>query len=283
MAVDGGAAVSLPINGAVTFPDIAPGSHSVALSGLSAECSVPGANPVTVTVSESAMATVPFAVECAPVEMIAFNYASVDGSPNIWIAAPDGSGRTQLTDHPDFEGSPQWSPDGTRLLVRDPANGLTTMNLDGSDRVVIYEPVSQNPMYSPDGSRIAFEGLPYEDGSFQIMLIDPDGTNLTQVTQTPGVSHFQVDWSPDGSQLLYYRAIDGARSVFVMNADGSNPMRLTLGPDANRSPAWSRNAEWIVYSSDRDGNLELYVMRADGSEQTRISNTPGDENLPDWN
>ena len=63
--VDGGASQSVGTNGSVTFPGLSAGSHSVALSGVAANCSVSGANPQTVTVPSGGTATASFAVSCA--------------------------------------------------------------------------------------------------------------------------------------------------------------------------------------------------------------------------
>src|SRR5438094_1406948 len=63
--VDGGASQAIGTNGSVTFSGLSAGSHSVALSGLAANCSVSGANPQTVTVPSGGTATATFAVSCA--------------------------------------------------------------------------------------------------------------------------------------------------------------------------------------------------------------------------
>ena len=64
--VDGGASQSVATNGSVTFTGLSAGSHSVALSGVAANCSVSGANPQTVTVPSGGTATATFTVSCAP-------------------------------------------------------------------------------------------------------------------------------------------------------------------------------------------------------------------------
>src|SRR5207248_282898 len=63
--VDGGASQSVGTNGSVTFTGLSAGSHSVALSGVAANCSVSGANPQTATVPSGGTATASFAVSCA--------------------------------------------------------------------------------------------------------------------------------------------------------------------------------------------------------------------------
>ena len=63
-AVDGGTGQAVGVNATLTVPDLATGSHSVTLSGLAANCTVSGSNPVTVTVSAGATAQATFNVTC---------------------------------------------------------------------------------------------------------------------------------------------------------------------------------------------------------------------------
>src|SRR5205823_2460539 len=63
--VDGGASQAIGTNGSVTFSGLSAGSHSVALSGLAANCSVSGANPHTVTVPSGGTVSTTFSVTCA--------------------------------------------------------------------------------------------------------------------------------------------------------------------------------------------------------------------------
>jgi dipeptidyl aminopeptidase/acylaminoacyl peptidase len=69
-----------------------------------------------------------------------------------------------------------------------------------------------------------------------------------------------------------------------MNADGSNPTRLTSTPYLEFYPEWSPDGTKIAFTSNREGsdNFEIYVMNADGSGQTNISNNPAYDALPNW-
>jgi|GEM_PF-2338591 len=65
---------------------------------------------------------------------------------------------------------------------------------------------------------------------------------------------------------------DSSREIFTMNADGSNPVRLTNNNVVDTSPSFSPDGKKIVFTSKRDGNSEIYVMNNDGSNPTRLTN-----------
>jgi hypothetical protein len=69
-----------------------------------------------------------------------------------------------------------------------------------------------------------------------------------------------------------------------MNADGTNPVRLTNSPGPDGSPSWSPDSSKIIFNSQRDGSFtsDLYVMNADGTNQTRITNNTVHDGEPVW-
>jgi Tol biopolymer transport system component len=64
---------------------------------------------------------------------------------------------------------------------------------------------------------------------------------------------------------------DGNFEIYVMNADGSNPVNLTNSAGDDLDPAFSPDGSRIAFTSSRDGNFEIYVMNADGTNQTRLT------------
>ncbi len=65
---------------------------------------------------------------------------------------------------------------------------------------------------------------------------------------------------------------DGNYEIYVMNADGSEQIRLTNDPATDVSPAWSPDGRRLAFPSERNGSYGIYVMNADGSRQTRLTN-----------
>ena len=76
---------------------------------------------------------------------------------------------------------------------------------------------------------------------------------------------------------------DGNDEIYVMNADGTNPVNLTNNPAEDRGPPiWSPDGTQIFFGSNRDGNFEVYVMNADGSNPVNLTNNPAEDNFPSW-
>ena len=73
--------------------------------------------------------------------------------------------------------------------------------------------------------------------------MEADGSGQTRLTNNAAPDQLSV-WSPDGSKIAFQtRRDDGTlvnAEIYVMNADGSNPINLTNDPAAtDQQPAWS--------------------------------------------
>jgi len=89
-------------------------------------------------------------------------------------------------------------------------------------------------------------------------------------------------WSPDGRTIAFSSDRDGNFEIYVMNADGSNPIRLTYDDAADLYPGWSPDGRKITFESDRDGNSEIYVMNADGSSPVNVTHNPAADVHARW-
>jgi hypothetical protein len=104
-----------------------------------------------------------------------------------------------------------------------------------------------------------------------IQTIASNGTAAISLGDGVTATDRDPAWSPDGLRLAFTSLSNGNIDVFVMDADGSNRVRLTTHLAADQNPTWSPDGARIAFVSERDGNAEIYVMRADGSEQVRLS------------
>jgi Tol biopolymer transport system component len=205
----------------------------------------------------------------------------------IYIMDPDGSHRTPVLPISGGEplkfGNNAWSPDGKRIVYA-VASCIFTIGADGSNPTKVTgepSPIERifSPSWSPDGSKIAFTWQLEGSG---IYVVDIDGSNETRLSPE-GVDDNFPAWSPDGSKIAFVSRRDGNWEIYVMNADGSNPIRLTESTDAGEDyPAWSPDGRQIAFISNRDGQPDIYIMNADGSNVTRLTKSSIIKSNPSW-
>jgi Tol biopolymer transport system component len=214
---------------------------------------------------------------------------SGDAEYAIYRVAPDGSNDERLFSPPGGAFSHAVSPGGTRIAfgssVSENDVEMFVANFDGTDltRVTVSAGYDSDPTWSPDGSQIAF--ISSRDGNFELYVMDPDGSNVVQLTDSETSDFHNPAWSPDGNWI----AVSGLTSqdnhdVFVIHPDGSSLRKLTESQDEEGAPSWSPDGQSIVYTrGDPDLYADLYRMDSHGNHETALTSTDEyDERSPVW-
>ena len=205
-------------------------------------------------------------------DVVAFVRGTSKGSGQLRIIGANGRHEHVLIDG--WRGDEQtWSPDGHSFAYYCQCDGsVHVMNVDGSDDVTITRShATREPAWSPDGSRIAY-GVPV-DRRFRIFIVNPDGTDATQVTQGSGSDAWPT-WSSDGTRILFSRWHRGdGWDLYVQGIGTSAVVRLTRTPNLSEIEAsWSPDGAQIAFIGSRPGARRsyLYVISNDGSGRTKV-------------
>ena len=185
---------------------------------------------------------------------VGVGFESRNAPARIVMMRPDGSdARTIATAV--GAGFPSFSPDGNKIAFKvwgPEANerGLRVLTLEtGHIEILTSTDYDTFPEWSPAGDVIAFTSFRNDD--FDIYSIKPDGTDLKQLTTTPG-NDAHSSWSPDGRHLMFSSSRYGFKDesaladrqpqpyeeVVVMNADGSDQHPLTDNQWEDGPSAW---------------------------------------------
>ena len=116
-----------------------------------------------------------------------------------------------------------------------------------------------------------------------VHLGGPYGDSQTEFLGIYGsvITHLSVGYRT-GEKIAFTTDRDGNYEIYMMNTDGSNPVRLTNNSADDEAPAWSPDGRKIAFTTDRDGNYEIYVMNADGSNPVNLTNNSADDEDPAW-
>ena len=186
-----------------------------------------------------------------------------DGQPcdDLWVMDADGTNQTNLTNTPDTnEGQPAWSPDGTKIAFTGPGD----LNEDRSG------------------------------GLGDVYVMDADGTNRTNLTDTPDDLDYQPSWAPSGAQITFVREVRELPGqiifeqpdIFVMDTDPAtnDAINLTQTDESEYDPAWSPDGAKIAFSGVRNSGWEIVTMDPDGQNEANLTGDgfEGNDEAPDW-
>ena len=136
-----------------------------------------------------------------------------------------------------------------------------------------------------------------EDPNSEIYLMNPNGKQIRRLTEQLK-SDFEPAWSPDGKQITFvsFRDLDlipkgeiHRGEIYLMNADGTNPVNLTQVPErADGVSSWSPDGNQIAFTSatlfneNILANSDIFVMDADGGNPRNLTNHDAQDQTPDW-
>lgn len=218
------------------------------------------------------------------VERIVFMSSRGSTRSNIWSMAPDGSDPVQLTFTTglDQDYGPRISPDGRKIAFVRYHNSnydIWVMDSDGTDAHNITDnPASdQNPSWSPDGTKIAFES-DRDDFFREIYVMDADGSNVVRRTDDDAYDG-RPAWSPDGTRIAFEsQRSHSNNNIFAIPAGGGSATNLTPWDWDVYQPAWSPDGNTLAVSGEGTAFLDvdsIWTIPLGGGYPVRLSTNQG--------
>jgi dipeptidyl aminopeptidase/acylaminoacyl peptidase len=222
--------------------------------------------------------------------LIAFE--QVNSGQLFTMTATGANQSPRLTDTPEENSDPAWSPDGTRIAFTSRRDGgdpeIYIMNADGSNQVrfTTSPGIDEQPAWSPDGTRIAWAS-DRNEGNLEIYSANLDGSGLRRHTVNGAFVDTEPEYSPDGSLIAFRSNRNPNGDIFVVDANGAPEAglrQITSNAAADTSPTWSPDGSRIAFTSTRSGNEDIWSVGSGGVEQAplQITNDPGGDREPSW-
>ena len=205
VSIDGGAPMPMQANASIVVDTVAHGSHSIQLTGIASNCTIDGANPVTVTVTSGATANVNFGVTCVANGAIRV-VVSTDGAaaPATYTVGVD-SGAT-----------------GYLQSASVPANGTASITLpNGPHKVRLVTPLNCT-VTSPNDVAVTTVSAASISVSFSVACVDGGTLRVTAATTGPGAPASYTVGVDSGSA--------GYRFSSEVPANGTVSIALSTGP-----------------------------------------------------
>lgn len=163
---------------------------------------------------------------------------------------------------------------------------IFTAKADGSGERKIVD--GRDAAWSADGGKLAFVRLNAVDGKPALVTANADGSAEAVVTLSTGDLLASPAWSPNGEKLAYAANDTGNLDIYLINADGTNPVRLTNTLGDDRDPAWSPDGTQLVFASDVTGRKSLQIVSVtfqatgEAGQVVRLTESQGQNFDPMW-
>jgi TolB protein len=220
---------------------------------------------------------------------LAFVGQSSERRQDLYVARPDGSGAKSIVAAPNSSiQGPAWSPDSTTIAFHWNKDGnweIYTVHADGTDlrRITNHPAFDSTPVFAPDGRSIMFTSDRIGDAvgeDSHVYRMNIDGSGVRQITQ--GEDESTADFSPDGSRIAYVGFTRGNADIWVADADGTHPRRITRNPIFEYTPRWSPDGDWLAFEGYVASFPELFLVRPDGSGRRQLTHAGVYSGEPSW-
>lgn len=217
---------------------------------------------------------------------VAYVLSSVDSAKNkrnadVWMMSWDGQQSVQLTNSPDGESQPRWSPDGKYLSFVSARNGATSSQIwlmdrrggEGKQLTMLKGGDLRDYAWSPDGKQMVFA----------IKKSDSGDTSKNKLPKPIVMDRYHFKQDVEGYLERY------PTHLYLFDVATKKLDTLTQGDYDETSPVWSPDGKQIAFISnrtaepDRNQNTDIWVIDAKkGATIKQLTTWEGTESAPTW-
>jgi Tol biopolymer transport system component/DNA-binding winged helix-turn-helix (wHTH) protein len=205
--------------------------------------------------------------------IVAPNWWPERSEADLWRIDAD-TGRTEALLFAADAAFPAVAPRGDRLAFSRFTQTANIWRLDPlapstlPQKLITSTRFQENPKFSPDGRRIAFESV--RSGFNEIWMSNSDGSDPVQLTHFNGPLSGSPDWSPDGRKIVFDSREGGHANLYIVDIDERLSRLIKTDVTENSTPGWSRDGSWIYFRSEGTGKPGLFKVKRDGGPATQI-------------
>jgi len=177
-------------------------------------------------------------------------------------------------------GSDTWAENGRIIYIScemGVCNPHTSKDDGTGEKPIVITGFEDTPTISDNGKRIAFR----QGGD--IWVAKSDGTDLDNITDSPGVTEVEPDISPDGKSIVYTASNGPTGDIMRSRIDGSDVTPILEVANDDRAPEWSPDGKRVAFHRYDGSQYDVYSVKKDGSDVDRLTKTASKSEVnPTW-
>jgi TolB protein len=185
-----------------------------------------------------------------------------------------GQYKTLVKENRHFE-APNWSPDGTFLLINS-SGTLEKINVsNGKSTPLNTSPVERcnnDHGYSFDGKTLFISSGKKEIEQHTSFIYKVSAEGGTPVQITPKTPSYWHGVSPDGQYIVYCAERNGNYDIYKMESTGGEEIRLTTEMELDDGPEYDPKGDFIYFNSFRTQKMEIWRMQSNGKYPEQLTN-----------
>lgn len=194
-----------------------------------------------------------------------------------------GPPRRITNQHASLSSGLTWSADGREAIWSSSKFGLGKFNLyrvpifgSGPPQVLAFAGMAGFPRVANRRNRLVYSRFRNE---LHLWRADGHTVELHPISSTE--NERAARFSPDGKRIAFDSDRTGATEIWVANADGAQPVRLTGDGRHSSSADWSPDGRWLVFDAfSLDGRVTLWVVEANGGKPRQLTSGASSANVP---